>query len=213
MAEMTVPSTTEAYGIAWRELKRCFLELFLLGVVWAVLSAPSGWFQESVLGLAYHVLVLGPVSFGGMYAFLRAARGETPEVGDLFVAFQRNYWQAVLASLMVSALVGVGMVLLVVPGVIALVKLAWVPYLVIDERLDALAAVRESWERTRGHAMTIFGIFLLAIPLMLVGLLLLVVGIIPALVWVQLASAVVFAAVSTRQRLAREAGVAPVGSV
>jgi uncharacterized membrane protein len=109
---------------------------------------------------------------------------------------------------MVSALVAIGMVLLVVPGLIALVKLAWVPYLVVDERLDAVAAVRESWERTRGHGWTIFGIFLLAIPLMLVGLLLLIVGIIPALMWVQLASAVLFAAVSTRERLAREAGVA-----
>lgn len=108
-----------------------------------------------------------------------------------------------------SALVAIGMVLLVVPGVIAIVRLAWVPYLVIDERFDAIPAVRESWTRTQPYWPTILGILLLAIPLVLVGLLLLLVGAIVALVWAHLASAVLYAAVSTRDRLAREAGVVP----
>jgi hypothetical protein len=203
------PSASEAYGYAWGELKRCFLELLLLAVVWALLSAPSGWFRESLVGTAYHVLVLGPVGFGGMYAFLRAARGGTPEIGDLFVAFRGDYVQVVLASLLMGVLISIGFVLLVVPGVIVTVRLAWVPYLVTDEHLDAVAAVRASWERTRGHGWTIFGIFLLAIPIVAVGLVLLVVGVIPALMWVQLASAVLYAAVTTRERAARAAGIDP----
>jgi uncharacterized membrane protein len=201
------PSASEAYGYAWAELKRCFLELLLIGVVWMLLSAPSGWLRESMLGTAYHVLVLGPVGFGGMYAFLRAARGGTPEVGDLFVAFRGDYLQAVLASLLMGALISVGFVLLVIPGFIAIVRLAWVPYLVTDEHLDAVAAVRESWQRSRGHGWTICGIFVLAIPLLLVGALLLVVGVIPAMMLAQLASAVLFAAVTSRDRAAREAGL------
>ena len=200
MSVPTAPSATEAYGIAWTELKRCFLELLLVGVVWMLLSAPSGWLGERLLGVAYHLLVLGPVGFGGMYAFLRAARGGTPDVGDLFAAFRGDYWQAVLAGLLISALVGIGMVLLVVPGVIAAVRLAWVPYLVIDERLAAVDAVKASWERTRGHGMTIFAIGLLAIPIVLVGLLLLGVGVILSLMWIQLAAAVLYAAVTTRER-------------
>ncbi|HEY8514763.1 MAG TPA: hypothetical protein VIS07_04515 [Candidatus Binatia bacterium] len=206
MADVTVPSATEAYGIAWRELQRRFLELLLVAVVWVLASAPSAWLQDNILGVAYHVLVLGPVGFGGMYAFLRAVRGESPEVGDLLVPFQRCYVQAVLASLLVSVLVGIGTVLLIVPGVIAAVRLAWVPYLVVDEGYDAVGAIRESWERTRGHGWTIFGIFLIAIPLVLIGLLLLVVGIIPAMMLVQLAWAVPYAAVARGARRAREVG-------
>lgn len=197
-SSLSAPSASEAYGHAWNHLKRCFLELLLIGVVWALLSAPSAWLRESLLGTAYHVLVLGPVGFGGMYAFLRAARGETPDVNDLFVAFRSDYVQAVLASLLVGALITIGFVLLVVPGFIVMVRLAWVPYLVTDEKLDAVAAVRESWQRTRGHGWTIFGIFLLAIPLLLLGALVLVVGIIPAMMWAQLASAVLYASVATR---------------
>jgi len=210
MSDVTGPSATEAYGFAWPEIKRCFLELLLLGIVWLLLSAPSGWFGDDLLGIAYHVLVLGPVGFGGMYAFLRTARGGRPEVGDLFAAFRGDYWQAVLASLLMSALIGIGTALLVVPGIIAAVRLAWVPYLVIDERLDAVAAIRASWERTRGYGMTIFALWLLAIPIVLAGLLLLGVGVILSLMWIQMASAVLFAAVTTRDRVAREAGLTEV---
>ena len=204
------PSASEAYAQAWDVLKRCFLELLLLAVVWALLSAPSGWFRESLVGTAYHVLVLGPVGFGGMYAFLRAVRGGTPEIGDLFVAFRGDYVQAVLASLLMGILISIGFVLLVIPGFIAIVRLAWVPYLVTDEHLDAVGAVRESWERTRGHGWTIFGIFLLAIPIVLVGLVLLVVGVIPALMLAQLASAALYADVTARIGTPRGATVAPV---
>jgi len=207
MSDLTVPSASDAYRRAWTELKRCFLEMLLIGVVWIVLSAPSGWLREGMLGVAYHVLVLGPIGFGGMYAFLRAARGETPEVGDLFAAFRGDYWQAVFAAILVGALISIGMVLLVVPGVIVAVRLAWVPYLVLDERLEAVAAIRASWERTRGHGMTIFVIGLLAIPLLLVGLLLLGVGVILSLMWIQMAAAVYYAAVTGRGRGAGAAAV------
>lgn len=204
------PSASEAYAQAWDVLKRCFLELLLLAVVWALLSAPSGWFRESLVGTAYHVLVLGPVGFGGMYAFLRAVRGGTPEIGDLFVAFRGDYVQVVLASLLMGVLISIGFVLLVIPGFIAAVRLSWVPYLVTDEHLDAVGAVRESWERTRGHGWTIFGIFMLAIPIVLIGLVLLVVGVIPALMWVQLASAALYADVAARTGTQRGATPAPV---
>ncbi len=210
-SEITGPSAVEAYGFGWSELKRCWLDLLLIGVVWLLVSAPSGYLREGVLGLAYNALVLGPVGFGGMYAYLRAARGETPEVSDLFVPFQRNYAQAVLASILIGVLVAIGTVLLVVPGIIAAVRLSWVPFLVVDEGLDAIAAVRESWERTRDHGWTIFGIWLIAVPILIAGCLLLIVGVIPAAIWIHLASASLFAAVTARDKAAREAGLAPAG--
>jgi uncharacterized membrane protein len=194
----TGPSVMDAYRAGWEVLKRFALELLAVSVVWGLLSMPSLYLSENLLGLAYHVLVLGPLSFGGAYAFLRAARGARPQVPDLFAAFRIDYWQAVLANVLVSAIVGIGFVLLVVPGVIATVRLAWVPYLVVEEQKPAVEALRESFERTAGHGWTIFGIGLCAIPLVLVGLLLLVVGLIPALMLLQLAMASYYAAVVSR---------------
>jgi uncharacterized membrane protein len=209
--DRTTPTVTESYAAGWAVLKRFALELLAVGVVWALLGLPTGYLKESVFGLAYHVLVLGPVSFGGMYAFLRAARGERPEVNDLFAPFRSDYWQVVLANVLVGAIVSIGFVLLIVPGVIALVRLAWVAYLVVEERRPALEALRESWERTRGHGGAIFGIELLALPLVLVGLALLVVGVIPALIWVQLAMSCYYVAAVPVPRTAASEPGAPIG--
>lgn len=192
------PSVMDAYRTGWEVLKRFGLELLAVGIVWALVSAPAGRFSNSVLGLAYHVFVLGPVSIGGMWAFLRAARGERPEVTDLFVAFRIDYWQVVLADVLLTGIVGIGFVLLIIPGIIASVRLAWVPYLVVEEQKPALDALRESYERTAGHGWNILGIGLVAIPLVLLGIILLVVGVIPALMLLQLAAASYYAAVVPR---------------
>jgi uncharacterized membrane protein len=208
--DLNGPSVTDAYGFGWSELRRAFLELFLIGVVWFLIAAavPS-FLRGGIVGLTYEILVVGPIVFGGMWAYLRAARGETPDVADLFVAFRGDYWQAVLTSILLHAAIAIGTMLLVVPGIIAAVRLSWAPYLVIEEKVDAVAALRESWERTRGHGWTIFGIWLLAIPILLGGVILLVVGLIPALMWVQLANACYYAAIRTRDLAAREAGLMP----
>lgn len=209
LSGLSGPSVTETYGFAWSELRRAFLELLLIGIVALVVCAPQALLGRGVLRFAYHVFVVNPIWYGSFYVYLRAARGETPEVNDLFAPFQRNYWQVVLASLLVAAIVVIGFCLLIVPGVILAVRLSFVPFLVVDEGLDALAALRESWERTRAHGWTIFGIGLLGIPIVVAGLILLVVGVIPAAMWVHLAIAVFYAAIAARERAAREAGLAP----
>jgi hypothetical protein len=76
-----------------------------------------------------------------------------------------------------------------------------------------VSALRESWERTRGHGWTIFGIWLLGLPILLGGLILAGVGVIPALMWVQLAQACFYAAIQIRERAAREAGLTPAPAV
>ena len=48
-----------------------------------------------------------------------------------------------------------GLVLLVVPGIWIGLRLSWAPYLFMDERLGATDALRESFRRTRGHALSL----------------------------------------------------------
>lgn len=190
-----VPTATEAYGLGWTVLTRHPIELLLIGIVWAVLTSPSGYLHDGALGLIYQLLVVGPVGFGGAYAYLRAARGEKPEVADVFAPFRANYAQVVLASLLLSVIIGIGFMLLIIPGIIAVVRLGWVPYLVVERGRSATDAVRESWEMTAPYGWTILIIDLLALPLVLVGLLFFVVGVIPALILVHLTAGSFYAAV------------------
>ena len=81
--------------------------------------------------IAYGILLSSPIHYGVSFAYLQAARNEPLDIRDMFEAFH-NYWNAVLAALLVSVIVGIGFVLLIVPGIIIACKLAFTPYLVVD---------------------------------------------------------------------------------
>ncbi len=154
----------------------------------------------SFLGIVYSILVQNPLSFGVSFAYLKAAKGERLEIKDMFEAFQ-NYWNAVLASLLTGVIVGIGFLLLIVPGIIFACKLAFVPLLVVEWKMDAIAAVKESWRMTDGHALEVFAIGLLAIPIFIAGFICFGVGVIISIMWVSLAIASLYHAVSLQHRI------------
>ena len=191
----SVPTASEAYGEAWTVLKKWFLPLLLLALVWSVVASPAAIARHggaSLFSAIYFTLVVAPVTFGSLAAQLGAVRGRAPEVGQLFVPF-REYWgQVILAHVLWCALVTMGFALLVIPGFIVATRLSFVGFLVVDRRLDAIEAFSERWRLTRGYAGTIFLVFVLGIPVALVGSLLGGVGIVPAVVWTHLAFATVY---------------------
>jgi len=183
-----------------------FLELFLIGIIGLVIGIPAGMgggAQEAVaavsvlgvLGFIYSILIVNPINYGISFAYLKAARNDKLEIRDMFEAF-RNYWNAVLANILVGVIVIIGFFLLIIPGIIFACKLAFTPYLVVDRKMEVIEAVKESWRMTNGHAWTVFLIGLLAIPISIVGLICLVVGIIPAIMWITATFASLYHAVS-----------------
>lgn len=135
------------------------------------------------LGLFYTVLVMWPLLVGVASAFLKAVRGRDPELDDMLDGF-RTYVNAVGGMLVYTVLVIVGLILLIVPGVVALVRLVFTPFLIVDRGLDPIQAVKASWEETRGYGWSLFGLLLVNLVIMVVGLLLLIVGVFVAMVWV-----------------------------
>lgn len=202
------PEVGQCYGNGWRQLWKYFLELLLINIVGYVIALPSGLARVSGVFtpfvIVYNILVGGPVGYGVSFAHLKAARGEKVEVKDIFAAFG-NYWNAVLAGLLVAVIVGIGFVLLIIPGIIFGCKLAFTPYLVVDRKMEVIEAVKESWRMTEGHALTIFLIGLLAIPISIAGLICLGVGIIPAAMWIRLTAASLYYSVSAGMEGAQEA--------
>ncbi len=203
-----------SYGNGWRQLWKYFLMLFLIGIISALISSPSSIMSNQkllelvaqqtggagaavlvVLSLAYGILLTNPIGYGVSFAYLKAARNDPLDIRDMFEAFY-NYWNAVLASLLVGVIVGIGFVLLIVPGIIFACKLAFTPYLVVDRGMKVIDAVEESWRMTRGHAWKVFLVGLLGIPIALAGLMFCGVGIIIAIMWNKLAFASLYHAVS-----------------
>ena len=208
------PAVGSVYGFGWERMRKFFLDLFLIVIIVGVVLIPLAMIQSldgretvggvilRIFALAYWLLLFAPIDYGSAFVFLKAVRGERFEIKDMFLTFENfeSYLNVVLARLLVSAIVGLGLFLLIVPGVIFACKLAFVKYLVLDRNMDPVKAVKESWKMTDGHATKIFLMGLLAVPLAIAGLICLFVGIIPVIMWVRCAFASMYYAVSKTEK-------------
>lgn len=202
-------SASAAYGHGWDTLKKFIPELLLVFLLEMVISLPVGLgpvlfdpamvgtFVNSLFNVAYTFIVLLPVNFGMSWVYLKAVRGEPFRPTDIFFAFQQ-FGQVILAGVLMGAIIGIGVILFIIPGIIFACKLAFVPFLVMDEKLDATEAVRRSWAMTRGYAGTIFLMGIMAFFVILLGVICLIIGVIPASILVSLAFATIYWMVSSR---------------
>ena len=122
---------------------------------------------------------------------------------EMFDGFRHNYMNIILANLLTFAIIGIGIVFLIIPGIIIACRLAFVPYLVMDKNLDPVAAVEKSWEMTKGHGWKIFGMGLLAIPVFIIGLVCFIVGAVVSVMWIYTAFTALYHAIDleNQQRL------------
>jgi uncharacterized membrane protein len=203
-----------SYGHGWQQFTKYFLHIFLVGLIAAVASIPTWpgpgpWDHAvttgaavilTILGAAYTLLVFPVIDYGASRMYLKYMRDERVDIREIVDGFKTNYLNIVLANLLVFAIVGIGFFLLIVPGIVFACRLAFVPYLVMDKGMDAAAAVEKSWTMTRGYGWRIFGMFLLAIPLLIIGFCLLIVGVFFAALLISCAFASLYYAVDAREQ-------------
>ncbi len=134
------------------------------------------------LGMAGLLLVVRPLEWGFSFLCLRAVRDEDPEARDVLRAFA-HYGDVVFGHLALVVMVVAGLCLLVVPGVLVYLRTRFVRYLVIDEGLDFMSAIRESIRLTRGQTGRLAGITAAGILAVVIGVLPFGLGIAPALIW------------------------------
>ena len=193
---MPEEGSAAAIESAYRDGGRAFLRhlplLLVLGLaVSAARLATVGWVpgRIGVVSLALLLLVVIPLQWGYALLCLRAVRQEEVVACDMLRPFDR-YTNTLIAIASVHALVLLGLVLLVVPGIYFYCRTRFVPYLVLQENLEATEALSTSWEMTEGHVSgQILGITLVGWVLTLLGFLLAGLGVTPALIWWELALA------------------------
>jgi hypothetical protein len=208
------PNFGDSFGTGWDVMMDSFLRLFLLVVILGIIAAPMqamhfrfnpcefhfrhwdvgdmfrfGTFGilaafYGLLGLLYGFLVAPVFRYGGKLMFVQSVRQEKADFECLVKGFRENYLSIILANLLVTALIGLGIFALIVPGIIIACRLAFVSYLVMDKKLDPIEAVETSWRMTRGHGWTIFFMGFTSIFICLFGLILMIIGIFPASIWI-----------------------------
>ena len=135
-----------------------------------------------ILGSIPIVGLIGPLLAINFLAGVKAHKtgGPAPEVGGLF-----DFSHAVdkiVGPLVVGILIGLGMILLVVPGIILALMWAFVPCILADKPGTSFVdAMKLSAQMTKGHRLTLFLFFIVCALVAFAGALALGIGMLVAI--------------------------------
>jgi uncharacterized membrane protein len=180
---------SDFYKAPWMWENNWVRNIFTLGSL-GVFTAFFG-----LLAMLYAFLVVPVFKFGGNMIFVQAVRRIKPDFELLVKGFMENYLHIILANLLVFALVILGLFALIIPGIIIGCRLIFVPYIIMDKKLDSIEAVEMSWKLTKGHGWKIFFMGLVSFFIAILGLCLFIVGIFPAMIWISSSFATLYESV------------------
>ena len=99
------------------------------------------------------------LGIGQAIIFLKVARGQPAEIGELFTGGP-FFLTALLASILCGLAVFAGICLCIVPGIIVALMFSQFMYLIVDQRLDVIESLSVSHQITTGNKATLFLLFL-----------------------------------------------------
>lgn len=180
-------SVSEALRFGWETFKKRpgiliggFVGAMLVSGISSGILTPA---DEANPGLVGVLMIIASVVIGilieiGMLTFAIRAHDniEKVEIKDLWNP--APLWWYILGQIAVGLTVLVGFILLVIPGIIAMLGLLFSSYLIVDKKRGPIEAMKESWRITNGHkwqlllfVLAIVGVNILGILALLVGLL------------------------------------------
>lgn len=177
---MSTLSVRECIKFGWATFKG--RPWFYVGVTLliGVLQVVIGSVQESLpefLGFIASLALSTLVYVGTINLFLKAHDGEG-KTGDLW--HPAAFWSYLGLSVLLFLIVGLGLVLLIVPGIILALAFFCAGYLVVDKNLTPIKALKESYRITKGKRWKLFLLVLASAGLMILGMFPLFLGLLVA---------------------------------
>jgi uncharacterized membrane protein len=186
----------EAMTFAWNALTKNFVGVSLPIAVAMVVSFLPGWaigftyglmaalvaeYVEpsfiSVLGYLVQAtssligLFVGSYIAGGIVSFgLKVARGQPVAFGDVFSG-GKYFGKVLVGTIGMYIAAAIGFVLCIVPGYIVMLGLCMFTFLIVDQGLPGIDALKKSWEMTNGHKVNLFVFGLLGFLVIIAGVL------------------------------------------
>lgn len=152
---------------------------FFVFVVGILLSAMGDFFDESstfstfwmIISLIFSLWL----SLGVIRVYLDVLHGSD-------IAFEKIFSQGGLllatlgAAFLYALMVGVGFLLLIIPGVYLLIRFFYFEIFIVDKQLGSINSLKNSWRLTTGNWWSIFGLAILLLLFNVAGALALVLG-------------------------------------
>ena len=200
-------SVGEVLRFAWKAFKDnalilvlltlfAFVIQFLFGIPCAVQEDAANQGQENVSALCslfslLHFIVNVLVTMGFATVGLIASGGEKVTFGDFFKKFNR-FFHFLVAMILYSVIVVIGLILLIFPGIIWGLKYSMYPFMVLDKGAFGWTALKLSDQATYGYKWDLFGIYAALIIITIAGALAIGLGLFIAIPLTWIAQAYVY---------------------
>lgn len=103
-----------------------------------------------------------------------------------------------LAGLLNAVVVCIGLILLIIPGIHAALRLSLWPYIMVEGEKGPVKALKKSWAITKGVTLKLLGFYFVQGLLMILGIMALGVGLIIALPVISLAQVYIYKKIASK---------------
>lgn len=158
----------------WFFIGAVLLIVIISGILSGLAPDPVQTPSDFVIALA--VVILNVFIEMGLVAFALKAHADIEKVTLKDLWHPQRFWQYAVVKILTGIIVVIGLILLIVPGIIAALALIFATYLVIDKNLGPIEAIKESVRITKGHRWQLFLLALALIGINILGALALMVG-------------------------------------
>lgn len=164
----------------WKTFKK--RPFFLIGIVLGVMivsgilgSLPKQQGIMTIL-LTLAILVINILIEMGLISFAIKAQDDIAHLTIHDIWHPRSFWKYIGVKILTGVIVLIGIILLIVPGVIAALALMFATYLIIDRDLGPIEAMKESIRLTKGNRWNLFLLILAIAGINILGAIALFVG-------------------------------------
>ncbi|MFZ2555571.1 MAG: DUF975 family protein [Minisyncoccia bacterium] len=179
---MKTISVRDSIMFGWETFKK--RPWFLIGavlivvVISALLSVLTDERPEGAMSIlvAIAALVINVFIEMGLVSFALKGEHDVTKLSFMDLWHSNSFWYYVGAKILTGIIVIIGLVLLIVPGVIAALALIFATYLIIDRNMGPIEAMKESVRITKGHRWQLFLLALALLGLNILGALALMIG-------------------------------------
>lgn len=145
----------------WKPMVWLMIACFALSLIGGILDGIADTeIFSSIMSIVVSI-VSAPITVGYSFYCLGFVRGQKMDAKEVF-NFAKEHWLiAILVSILAGLNIMIGMILLVIPGIIAALGLTFYSYVAADNpELSASEILRKTWEITKGYKWDLFIFFL-----------------------------------------------------
>ena len=131
-----------------------------MGISWTVTTPMGDNLVMSYSTQGIWALLCMPLGWGFVVYFLNLIRNDNTDYERLFDGY-KDFIRIFLAEFLVNLAMGIGMMLLIIPGIIIGSGLVMTGFILKDDKeISAVDAMKKSWEMTDGHKGALVLLFL-----------------------------------------------------